>query len=104
MKNGKVDLFGIGKRFRIEFLDSKTYDNAVEEIENGNHKSISVEGTLIMAGDTQYGQLFVKDGDNCMNIIPISRIISMIHIKEQSETEYNVENHNVIEEYNDVEI
>lgn len=77
------DLFGIGKKFRVEYIESGNYSDAIDNIRNGEIEPTIIVGTLIHHTNPVNGRIFVRK-DGCTNIIPLDRVVSMIHIKNTS--------------------
>lgn len=79
--NEQKDILGIGKTFRLEYLESSTYKNQYDEIENGDILPSIMIGTLERYTNPTVGHVYLRDGQGGINIIPCSRIISMIHME-----------------------
>lgn len=79
----KEDLFGIGKKFRVEYIESGTYSDSIDSIRSGEIEPAIIVGILLHHTNPVNGRIFIRK-DGCTNIIPLDRIISMIHIENTS--------------------
>ena len=84
IKKKSNDVLGIGKRFKVEFLEHSSYKEQRIDLENGEVIPNVIEGILENYTNPSIGHIFIKDDDGGVNIIPINRIVSMMHIKEHN--------------------
>lgn len=78
----KEDLLGIDKKFKVEFLESSSYKESRIGLEDGEIIPSVITGTLVNYTNAGIGHIYIMDEDDGVNIIPFSRIVSMIHLKE----------------------
>lgn len=79
----KEDLLGIGKKFKVEFLDGNSYKESRFGLENGEIIPLTITGELVNYTNPSVGHIFIKDSAGGVNMIPFYRIVSMIHLYEQ---------------------
>lgn len=84
LKKQSVDVLGMGKKFKVEFLEHSSYKEQRIDLENGEVIPNVIEGVLENYTNPSIGHIYIKDDDGGVNIIPMNRIVSMIHIKEHN--------------------
>lgn len=79
----KEDNYGVGKKFRLEFLSFGTYKNNIKKLEDAEIESTFITGKLIKYPCSDMEHIHIMDESNCINIIPVSRVVSMIHVSNE---------------------